>query len=352
MQAVSRQPRVSARLADPELRLLIERVARRRLPEMEVDDLVQTVLCDALAAEHIPEDDEQLRKWLVGITRHKVADFHRRGSRAKHVELTEQHGVSEAHSAREWAQWADSQTAGDADAKRTLDWMARESGGEKLAHIAEEEQLPPAQVRQRVSRMRRWMQERWKAELAAVAIVAALALVAWMLLKGDSPVADPVEPDPVPAPFVPPVVDPRLERAERVRADALSACEREAWSECVKGLDDAAELDPAGDTEDAVQRARRRAREALAPRKDDVEEKLEKKAPPTPSTSAPQTPSPTTAPVKPVKGKGKGDKSSGESSLDEPIQAPAPLPSDPQIDRKLEELQKLEKKKQQLQDTK
>ncbi len=76
-------------IASPEVRRLVEGVVRRRVPEMEVDDVVQTVLCDALASDNVPDDEEQLRKWIVGITRHKVADFHRKGSKAKHVELPE-----------------------------------------------------------------------------------------------------------------------------------------------------------------------------------------------------------------------------------------------------------------------
>ncbi len=130
-----------AMLSSPELRSLVQRLVRRRVPEVDVEDVVQTVLCDAFASAKTStegaddsgpalDDEEQLRKWVVGITRHKVADFHRRGSRAKHVELPEQlEGEPPPHSAREWARWAEKQADGDADAERALDWMAREGGG-------------------------------------------------------------------------------------------------------------------------------------------------------------------------------------------------------------------------------
>src|SRR5262249_1890120 len=152
-------------LSSPELRKLIERMVRRRVPETDVDDVVQTVLCDALASEGIPSEDEELRKWIAGITRHKGADFHRKGRRARHVELPDHiEGEEPPHSANEWVNWAEERTKADPEAKRTLDWMARESTGEKLAHIAEEAQMPATQVRQRVSRLRRWMRQQWAAE--------------------------------------------------------------------------------------------------------------------------------------------------------------------------------------------
>ena len=74
-------------IASPEVRRLVEGMVRRRVPESEVEDVVQTVLVDALASDSMPDDEEQLRKWIAGITRHKVADFHRKGGRVQHVEL-------------------------------------------------------------------------------------------------------------------------------------------------------------------------------------------------------------------------------------------------------------------------
>ena len=305
-QPAERSP--TQRLGSPELRKLIEGMIRRKVPEGEVDDLVQTVLVDALASDTMPDDDEQLRRWVVGITRHKVADYHRRGKRGRHVELSDQlPGEEPPLSAREWARWAEEQAADDPDAKRTLDWMAREGEGEKLAHIAADEELPATQVRQRVSRMRRWMKERWAAELAAVAVVVVLALIAWRLLREPEPTALPV-PHPVPE------VDPRIVDGQRLRAEALRACAEEAWDRCVEGLDEAARLDPAGDEAEAVGGARQRAAEALeqqqeAPSTDDgsnddgegmkglkgLEGNQDDKSTPSPSSTAPLKlpPSPT-----------------------------------------------------------
>ncbi len=54
----------------------------------------------------------------------------------------------------------------------TLRWMVREADGDKLEAIAADEALPAERVRQRVSRLRRWMRGRWLAELAVVTMLA------------------------------------------------------------------------------------------------------------------------------------------------------------------------------------
>lgn len=258
-------------LGSDELRTLVVRFVRRRVPEAEVDDVVQTILVAALEASSLPAAREELRKWVVGIARHKIADLHR-GRRGHAVELPENLAVEvEPVSARSLARWAEKQTEGNPDAARTLGWMAREGGGEKLAHIAAEEDLPAPQVRQRVSRLRRFMRDRWKAELAAVAavVVAMLVLWAWLRDPAPQPVAPAPEIVPVPAPEAPSPV----ERGQERRRLALEDCAAERWEACLDGLDDAAELDPEGDEAAAVRAARGRAERALAP--DDSEGEAE-----------------------------------------------------------------------------
>lgn len=264
LEPVERTPSLNERLSSPELLALIQRFVRRRVPAMEVDDLVQTVLVHALASKSAPDGDEELRKWLVGITRHKVADFHRKGGRVKHVELSDQLEGAEVapHSAREWVDWVEKHTADNPEAKRTLDWMAREGAGEKLAHIAEDAKVNPTQVRQRVSRMRRWMKQQWAAEIAAVAAIVILAIVAWRLLREPEPVANPdVIPDVVPIPEV----RPEMKRAQELREAAEVDCGREAYRECLDKLNEAAGLDPDGAKAPEIVTLRERAARALAP---------------------------------------------------------------------------------------
>jgi RNA polymerase sigma factor (sigma-70 family) len=313
-------PAANKLLADPSTRRAIEDFVRRRVPGPDVDDVVQTVLLDALAAEGRPESPEELRRWLIGIARHKVADFHRRGAREQVTELPEVAAPPPPIEARELARWAEEQAASTRDAKQTLSWMAREGEGEKLESIAAEERVPAARVRQRVSRMRRWMKERWLAELAAVAALAILALILMRLLRGpkEEPEIAP-RPEPAPAPSALPEAPSPLDRARALRAEALEACDKGAWQRCLDGLDEAAGLDPAGDREAAVQDARERAARALeeqrlrdlappqkkddATPKDDKSEKkksepLDKPRPITTTTTGPiTTPGPTKPPA-------------------------------------------------------
>jgi hypothetical protein len=53
------------------------------------------------------------------------------------------------------------------------------------------------------------------------------------------------------------------ERAVQLRKSALEECEAQAWQPCLKELDQAREIDPAGDLEPRVQEARERAVKAL-----------------------------------------------------------------------------------------
>ena len=260
-------PAMKTLLGDPALRRALSDFVRRRVPPSDVDDVVQTVLVDALAATNAPADPRELTRWMLGVARHKVADLHRRAHREPPAELPDLEAVPAPIEELEMARWAEEQAGSSRDARQTLSWMAREGEGEKLEAIATDEQVPAARVRQRVSRMRRWMKERWLAELAAVAALGVVALVAWWVLsRGDRPEA---LPQPAPSapivPIVPIVPEPpsSIERARALRADALDRCQREDWAGCLEGLDQARGLDPVGDQAPAVGAARTQAQDGL-----------------------------------------------------------------------------------------
>jgi DNA-directed RNA polymerase specialized sigma24 family protein len=261
----SDRPLADNPLGDASLRRSLESFVRRRVAAPDVDDVVQTVLCDALAAPSMPRDPKELRLWLLGIARHKVADVHRRGRREPPAELPEIEALPAPLEARELARWAERQAGQERDAQKTLDWMAREGDGEKLEAIAAEERLPAARVRQRVSRMRRWMKERWRAELAtAMAIVVAL-LAVWLTRTKEEPAPEARPDDVRSAPLPSPVPAPNRpeDEAREARRAALEACTGGAYRACIEGLDAARALDPAGDTSEAVVSARRRAEAAI-----------------------------------------------------------------------------------------
>ncbi len=282
-------------LGAPETRRFLCDYVRKRVGESDVDDVVQTVLVEALASDRVPEDETEIRKWLVGVARHKIADLHRRRGREQPAEIPDIETAPAPVEEREMARWAEEQAKSSREAQKTLEWMAREGEGDKLEHIAEEEELPAARVRQRVSRMRRFMKERWIAELAAVAVLAVLGVLIWRALR-EKPVeiAREVPSSPTNEPKIePPPVAPKVAEAGEIRKKALEDCARGAHKPCLDGLDKAKDLDPAGDTRPEIQKAREAAQKAL-----EEEEQIQKqKDAPTAEPSVTPAPPPTTPPI-------------------------------------------------------
>jgi hypothetical protein len=91
----------------------------------------------------------------------------------------------------------------------------------------------------------------WIAAALALLILAVLATQGAAIIarfKGDS-----IRPDDDWRPRRP----PPHEVAEKTRDEALGACERALWGLCEQKLDDARAIDPAGESEERVQKARR-----------------------------------------------------------------------------------------------
>jgi DNA-directed RNA polymerase specialized sigma24 family protein len=165
-------------LGDPHLLRSLTTCLKRRLPPSEVEDVAQTVLCDALASDAPPLDPEELRKWVAGIARHKVADYHRRARRL----VLDRDGSCASDAADDEALQADERRRVEARGllanvaavprnereRETLQWLVREHAGEHLSEIADEAGLSGAVVRQRVSRFRRVLRARLGAALALV----------------------------------------------------------------------------------------------------------------------------------------------------------------------------------------
>lgn len=254
-------PKVDAALADPELRRFLLEFVKRRVSAADADDIVQTVLCDALVAKNLPTEKEELRKYLLGIAKHKVVDTHRRTSREEVGDPPELVANPPPVEEESLLRWAEKQAPTTEEAQKTLSWMAREGEGEKLENIAADERVPAARVRQRVSRMRRWMKERWIAELAAVAALGVCAFVIWRIL-GQTPDGPEIVRPEISAE---PIRNDALERAKLLRAEAIKLCDEGAYDRCLKGLDEAKALDPVGDSAQDVVWARKKASLAKDP---------------------------------------------------------------------------------------
>jgi RNA polymerase sigma factor (sigma-70 family) len=277
----SRAERTRALLAEPALREALVRFVRSRLPESEVDDVVQTTLAEALVAPNTPPDPEELRRWLYRVARNKIADFFRR---ARREVIDEAPGAEAApaesapHSARDLLRWVERELPQGEGAERTLEWALREADGDKLESIAKDAELPAPRVRQRVSRLRRHLRKRWAAELAAVAALVGLSFLLWQMRKerGRQHV-DQIAHEPR--------RDPR-QRAAALRRAALEACGARAWQRCLDGLDAARRLDPDGDRAAPIQQARREAAATLEA--------------PAPSSSAAPLPAPSSSATPPA----------------------------------------------------
>ena len=204
-------------LADPTLRLELARTVARRIDPADVDDVVQSTLAEALTSQALPRAEEEIRRFVFAILRHKVADWYRRrGREARPIELSAQ--VTEPMDASlDLLRWAEREVP--PGGKRTFDWMMREGQGETLAEIAVTDGVPAVVVRQRVSRLRRLLRTRWAHALAAVGALAVLALLyrkpAPIPIATDLVPTPPSHPEPSEPPFVPAFHRRRLPRSIR-----------------------------------------------------------------------------------------------------------------------------------------
>ena len=266
---------------DPDLRSALVAMVRKRVPESEVEDIVQQALAEAIESPHAPTDSsESLRRWIFGVAKNKVVDYHRRAGRES-FDLPDVEGTPAPHVEADLLRWAEKNLPEGAENKKTLDWMLREGEGEKLESIAASEKLPPPRVRQRVSRLRRHFKENWQREVAMLAALGVIvsAVVFLVLHKKDPEI------------ITHEVVDPR---AEPMRRLALEKCASADWKPCVEGLDEARRLDPAGDARPEVQQARQAAGKALSAPPDPapVPSAVPTTAPPSPGPSSDLAPTP------------------------------------------------------------
>lgn len=306
-------------LAAPELRSGLVRFVRGRVPDSDVEDVVQATLADAFAAREAPGEAEELRRWVFGIAKNKIVDIHRRGGREQPREGVADEASAESAplSARDLLRWAEEELPEAEGAKSTLEWMLREGDGEKLEHIAEEAQVPAPRVRQRVSRMRKYFRTRWAAQLAAAAAIAVVGLVLWAWLRSRT--------EPAPQEIAREVAPD--ERARELRRVALERCHAGDFVPCLRGLDEARAIDPVGDEASAIQEARAAAARALAPVPSPTPSAAP--APPAPSATTPPAPKPVPKDMKQMA----PEKGSSLEPSSEPTQQAKPKKAAPKFEQ-------------------
>jgi DNA-directed RNA polymerase specialized sigma24 family protein len=232
----------------PELRAALVAMVRKRVPEAEVEDIVQSALAEAFESKGAPTDPESLRKWIFGVAKNKVVDYHRRAGRET-FEVPEVAGRPAPHAEADLLRWAEKNLPPGEENKTTLDWMLREGEGEKLEWIAESERVPAPRVRQRVSRLRRHLKTHWQKEVTLLAALGVLVTIAVLVLRKKDPE---------------PIANEDIARGVELRREGLDKCAAALWKDCLSKLDEAKRLDPAGDTTPAVRGARDDAARALS----------------------------------------------------------------------------------------
>ncbi len=148
---------------DADVVSLLRSVVRRSVPANDVEDVVQSAVCDALRATHIPQRKEELSRWLVTIAKRRAADLHRalRPQSELRPDLAGPEGMPVEW--RDLIEHAVADASEDAYSQRTLELSFREAEGEPYATLADDEEVTEAAMRQRVSRFRRRMVARWLA---------------------------------------------------------------------------------------------------------------------------------------------------------------------------------------------
>lgn len=173
-------------VADPSLRANLARVLSRRVDANDVEDLVQTTLAEAFTSRECPNTKEEVQRFVFAIARQRVIDLYRKRERERRRD-TNIPSIEHAEPlgrAADLLRWAEGELPdAPADAHQTFDWMLRESEGETLADIAQEERVPAPVVRKRVSRLRQFFRRRWTKEIAALGLLGVMVLAATLLLR-------------------------------------------------------------------------------------------------------------------------------------------------------------------------
>jgi DNA-directed RNA polymerase specialized sigma24 family protein len=147
-------------LASPQTRSSLRAYVRRRGLSDSADDLVQTVLCDALAVEAVPERSSELPRFVTGIARNKVVDEQRRRARWKQAELPENLATLRSDEARDLLRRIEAEVT-EPEERRALAWLVREHQGDSLYLLALEQSLEPSTLRERICRLRRSLRARY-----------------------------------------------------------------------------------------------------------------------------------------------------------------------------------------------
>jgi DNA-directed RNA polymerase specialized sigma24 family protein len=239
---------------------------RRRIAPNEIDDLTQDVLTRALLVDPPPPTLQQCIGLLRKMAQQAAIDsIRQRASRGRFdagpSERADEHPAAGTDSATDHPVQRQrrlalvrSQIESGAITTRQASMLAMVADGASRAEIAEHFAVAEQTVKNELAVARKTAQDSWRlrasAGLIAIAAIAA-ALAFWLTPR--TRMAGEIGPDGDTARTR--HDDPR-DQGRLIRKKALDDCNAHAWGDCLAGLDTAAELDPDGDRDEAVQRAR------------------------------------------------------------------------------------------------
>jgi DNA-directed RNA polymerase specialized sigma24 family protein len=154
-------------ISEPSTRTTLRAFVRRRGFSADADDVVQTVLCEALAARVLPNDPLDIPRWVTGILKNKVADAERRRARWRFTELPEWSTPAPRPEVNDLLTRIQADVA-ETPHRRALGWLFREHAGDSLLEIARQEAIEPTSLRQRICRLRRYLRARYVGPLVVL----------------------------------------------------------------------------------------------------------------------------------------------------------------------------------------
>ena len=248
-------------LADAELHRRVRRALYRRgLRGEQIKDALQDVLAAAWKAPRFPTDPVEALKYTVAMAGNIAVDAIAEQTDDVHFDDEAPHAVT-----LEECGEAERDLAGrvfDAAVERdpqAAEWVVRTKiQGEKVENVASEVGMQPAAMRQRIKRLLDWLRENTSFVSLVVGVLMCIVAGLPEMLAG---VAN--EPGPETPPTVTPAPRKVPPRAQDARDRAFAECDQGNWEDCLVDLDEAKEMDPAGEADPRVREARAKATDAL-----------------------------------------------------------------------------------------
>jgi DNA-directed RNA polymerase specialized sigma24 family protein len=266
----------------------IREVVRARLgkdaPKQLAEDIAQDANVTMLSARALPRSMATADGWVSALARRAVVHHFRRGScDAKWLDPEGDVDALPADGGEiprdgwlisAWLAEAVQQNARDEETLELLVYQART--GKKYHEVAADHAITSQALKSRVHEFKKKYEPRWRRRqamyvliaLLGAALVAIAAALVWLLVR---PAPADIRPDPsraVPSATLvrPPQTPPEIAKALRDAAE--KSCAEELWGSCNDELDEAKKLDPAGESEERVQRLRGMIRDGTTLRRE------------------------------------------------------------------------------------